>query len=474
VNPARRLPWLLAAAVALSACAHRRAGDVRGRIAVPDRYAQAAPEAAALPAAPDRWWTAFGEPALNEWIERAFAGNLSLGRAWARLEQARLAAKIAGADRIPTVNVEGSARRAQTIAQLPSGAFERTTSTFALGLAASYEVDLWGRVAATARAAAEDLRASRADLETAALTLAAETAEAWLSLEEQTAIRALIEGQLRASRDVTRLVEHRFGQGLSSALDVYQQRQLTTAIEALLPPVDARLAALRHQLAVLAGLPPGSAVPESDGILPDPPPPPGPGLPADLLRRRPDVAAAEARLRAADERTAAAIANRLPALRLGATGGTQSFDSAAIFDDWVWSLAGNLVGPLVDGGRRRAEADRAGAVRDEALDAFRLAVLQALREVEDALVLERRQIELIERLGAQRDAAGSTLAQARTSYVNGQAEYLSVLVALDRLQQTDRSLVAARRQRLAYRVQLHRALGGDWTRSLQRSTAREP
>lgn len=459
----RALRVLLLAVVAGSgaSCAHRRA-DQPPPAAVPERFASASGEAREGGVAPDRWWTSFGDPGLDAWVERVLADNRSLARAWARLEQARYAARIAGADRQPSLSLEASARRAQSQITGPSGVFERTLNQFAVGFAASYEADLWGRVAAVARAAGEDLRASRADLDTAALTLASETTEAWFAMAEQRSIRALLDDQISTSREFTELVEFRFGRGLSSALDVFQQRQQTASLESLVPAVDARIDALGHQLAVLAGIPPGIEDPPVAAALPAPPPMPDPGLPADLLRRRPDVAAAEARLRAADDRAAAAIANRLPALRLGAGIGTQSPEASDLFDTWVWNLAGNLAAPLLDGGRRKAEAGRAGAVRDEAIESYRLTVLQALREVEDALALERRQEETIDRLDAQRAAAASTLAQARTVYANGQAEYLSVLTAFDRLQQIDRARVSAQRQRLSYRVQLHRALGGDW------------
>ncbi len=448
--------------VVLWGCAHRPAPDRPATGVLPPAFSSE--EGAA---APDRWWRSFGDPGLDEWIERSLAGNLSIARAWARLEQARRAAEAAGAERAPSLSVEGSARRGRSVATIPArGTVATTASQFALGLATAYEVDLWGRVSAGIRAAAEEWTATRLDLETAAMTLAAETAEAWMALREQIALRRLLETQLAASREYVRLVEHRFGQGLASALDVYQQRQQAAGVAALVPPVEARFEVLRHQLAVLAGRPPSHApAPPAEGLV-DPPPTPAAGLPADLLRRRPDVAAAQARLRAADERLAAAVANRLPTLRLSAGAGTQSAEWSRMFDEWFWNLSGALVGPLLDGGRRRSEAERARAARDESWLAWRQTVLQAVREVEDALVQEWRQAETVRRLEEQRAAAARTLEQARVAYINGQAEYLSVLTALDRFQQAERTLVSARRQWWSHRIQLHRALGGGWTAEL--------
>jgi len=451
---------VLAMVASIAGCAHRPARTELGAVPLPERYSRGH-DTGTLAV---RWWESFGDAALTDWIERVLTNNISLARAWSRVEQARQAARMAGADEWPSVTLEGLARRSRSATVISGRETPPATfNFFSLNAAASYELDLWGRVAAQVRAATAEWSASRHDAEAAAISLAAETAEAWWSLRENEALLRLLRRQMELSEEYQRLVDTRFGAGLASALDVYQQRQQTATVAALIPPVEARADTLRHQLAVLAGEPPGALRPTPpDEDLPPPPPSPPTGLPADLLRQRPDIAAALERLNAADERWASAIANRLPALRLTGGAGTQAREISGLFDEMLWNLAAGLTAPLLDGARRQAEAERARAAREEAWHLWRQTVLQAVREVEDALAAEERMAELSKRLDEQHAAAVATLNEARASYLHGLTDYLAVLSALDRVQQVERARVSARRQWLSARVQLHRALGGGW------------
>ena len=441
----------ISAAVSFSgSCAlHRPRSADTPPIPLPDAFAHAAGERTLA----ERWWEEIGDPALNELMSEALRGSFDLARAQARLEQAEAVASAAGADRRPQLTLEAGARRARTIgAAGPQAGQAVEANTFSLGLAAAYELDLWGRVGATARAARREAEASRDDVATARLSLAAELADAWLQAREQAEQLALLETQRRAGRDYVELTERRFAEGQATALDVLQQRQQNAALGALAPPIEARYAVLRHQLAVLAGRAPGDAPAPPRG-LPELPPLPAAGVPADLLARRPDVRAAMARLAAADERIAAAVAARLPALRFSASAGYQAGEVSALFDEWIGNLIGNLALPLLDGGRRAAEVRRARAALREQAAAAAQTLLRAMREVEDALVQEERQRETARRLETQARLAAETLAQAREQHVNGLSDYLSVLTAVDRLQAIERSLVAARRQAWTYRLQ---------------------
>ncbi len=455
--PQRVRPWALAAAIAGAVgCAHRSPPPAPP-VALPPAFAAATGERAPAP----RWWEEIGDPALNALLDEALRGSLDLARARARLELAEAAASAAGAERAPQITLEGGARRVRALATGGPNAGEPVhANTFSLGLAAAYEFDLWDRVGSTARAARREAEASRDDLATARLTLAGEIAEAWLQAREQAAQLALLETQRRAARDFLELTEQRFAEGHAAALDVLQQRQQLAAIEAQIPPVEARYRVLRHQIAVLAGRAP-SAAPEPPPGLPELTPPPAAGVPGDVLERRPDVRAALARLAAADERIGAAAAARLPAIRFSGNAGYQAGEASALFDEWIGSLAGNVALPLLDGGRRAAETRRARAAAREAMAAAGQTILRALREVEDALAQEERQREAVRRLAAQAKLAAETLAQARERYAAGLSDYLTVLTALDRLQGVERSLLAARRQAWQHRIQLYRALGGE-------------
>jgi outer membrane protein TolC len=176
------------------------------------------------------------------------------------------------------------------------------------------------------------------------------------------------------------------------------------------------------------------------------------------------------RLAAADYRVAAAVAARLPALRIGAETGYESRDFGEIeniFDNWIWSLFANITWPVFDGGRRKAEVDRNKAVVKEALGAYGQVMLRALQEVEDALIQERKQAEFLIELERQVGLARDTLRAARMRYANGLSDYLPVLAALESLQTVERSQIVAERQLLSFRVQLYRALGGTWTLSME-------
>lgn len=426
---------------------------------------------------PDRWWEDFGDDELAALIDSAIAGNMELGAAWARLDQALADARKSRAGLIPEVMLEADASRSEsafqageTFQRVTGEAVQRVSSDqLLLTAAASYEVDLWRRIWALTRAGELEFGARREDVATMAMSIAGEMANAWVTLIEQRAQRELLASQAGVGERFLRLTELRFSQGLASALDVYQQRQQLASTRARIPLVEAGVQQVEHQIAVLRGTAPGGDRVTERTDLPELPPLPSTGLPADLLQRRPDVRSAALRVAAADHRVAAAVAERLPALRLTARGSYQSFAPAEdLFDTSVWNIAGNLAAPFIDGGRRRAEVDRTKAVVDEQLHAYGQAFLKAVQEVEDALVQERRQHEHLAELDRQVTFSERALVEARLRYVTGLSDYLPVLAALQTLQDAERERLAAKRQLLSFRIQLYRALGGSWTDELDR------
>ena len=201
---------------------------------------------------------------------------------------------------------------------------------------------------------------------------------------------------------------------------------------------------------------------EAPSALPDLPALPALGVPADLLSRRPDVRAAYRRARAADERVTAALAARLPTLRLSASAFLQSGGVAGLFDTLFWNIGAGLAAPLYQGGRLRAEADRAALARDERLALWADTLLVALSEVEEALILEQEQTRYLAELATQLETAERSLALAAQQYQRGVTDYVRVLSAVSALHQLEQTRLAAERQRLSHRVQLYRALGGSW------------
>jgi len=435
-------------------------------------------EAAGMPAAytgpageaalSNRWWEAFGSAELNGLVETALARNFSIAQADARLRQARALARQAGAALWPAVTAEAGAR---TVERETEGVGQTARDTYDIGLAASYELDLWGRVRSSRRAAALDAAAAELDLATAAMTLSAEVVLRYLELLEARQTRAVLEEQAATNRKTLELIELRFKRGRATALDVLQQREILVRSESLLPLQRGREQTLLSALAVLQGRAPGENPNLAGAALPAMPAFPETGLPADLLARRPDLRAAWTRLRAAEWSGAAARADRLPAFRITAGAGYENETVSTLFDNWILNLAGNLSAPLADGGRRRAEVARRAAVVDERLAAYRATALAALRDVHDAVALETVQAEALAAARKQLALAVAARERAFDRYGKGQESYLRVLSAITNEQSLRRALVEAERLHLAYRVQLYRALGGDWITVLHTTRA---
>ncbi|MFT7580455.1 MAG: multidrug efflux system outer membrane protein [Myxococcota bacterium] len=435
-------------------------------LVVPDAFAAATPEDTAAKT-PDRWWKSFAAPELDVLVGRTLAGNIDLRRGWHRIAQARALVTASESSLFPTVNVNAGVGGQRSVFNVgePVGIISNTAASYTLGIGASYELDLWGKAAAQAEAAEMDLLASRQDLESLAMTLAAQTTSVWMGMVGDLALLDLLASQEENSQTFATLIEARYAQGLASALEVYQQRQQVSALQAQRPLIEGRIRVAQHQLAALSGRTPQPAT-EGQRTLPALPAPPNTGLPVALLQRRPDIVAARMRVTAADHRVGAAIANQYPSINLSASTGFQSPDIGVLFEQWVWNLAANIVQPLFDGGRRSAEVDRQQAMVRDLLDGYASTLLSAVVEVEDALVQQAHQREHLVRLDAQLDLAAKSLAEARLRYTNGLSTYLNVLTALRTQQQTEQSRLAAYRQLLAYRIQLHRALGGSWPQCL--------
>jgi NodT family efflux transporter outer membrane factor (OMF) lipoprotein len=311
-----------------------------------------------------------------------------------------------------------------------------------------------------------DVTAAREEVNTAAMTLAAEVARRWIFIISQQMQKRLLEHQLRVNLTYLELIELRFRMSMVSALDVYQQKQVVEDIRAEIPLVEAEEQVLRHELALLLGKSPQAELKVRRVGLPEPIEIPATGLPADLLSSRPDLRRAGMRLQAAEWQVAAARANRLPAIRLTAGAQYGRGDIDVLFDNWLLSLAGNLTAPIFDGNRRAAEVDRRQALVDENLSAYRQAVLTAIKEVENALVNESKQREHIRGLEKVEAAARKALEEAGVRYRNGLTDYLPVLTQLLAVQRLERDLIRQRTNLLNARISLYRALGGTWTESL--------
>lgn len=440
---------LLATALLLSACGTHPVLE-QPRALAPDSFSGSGEQTP-----PAHWWISLDDPALTGWIEQALAANRSLRASRARLQQARALARRQGAPRWPSLSATGEAARERD-------SDDNTQELFSAGASASWELDLWGRVRNSARAAAFDARASQASLQDAAISLSAEVALTWYQLQESRLQQDLLNTQLEINHQVEEVIRLRFRQGQVGVSDVLRQEQLVEQTRGNL--VDARRTEdnLRLRLAVLAGQVPGGLSLAAPPALATLPPLPDTGVPATLLERRPDVRAALLSVRAEDRRVAAAIANRFPRIDLSASISDTAVSAGDLFSDWVSRLAAQLTIPLIDGGQRRAEVDRSRAALAVAVNQYEQTVLEALSEVEDALSAERRQHAKLASLEKQLTLSRQALSQLRTRYTQGATDYLNVLDALVSQQELERQVLAARRQLLANRITLYRTLAGGW------------
>jgi outer membrane protein, multidrug efflux system len=437
-------------------------------VALPEHWSAPAEVLAVSTEPPgERWWAELGSPELDALIEEALAANPSLPLAAARLEAASARARIAGAELSPQVAAALEAsRRRQAFVGLPiPGAEDEVltvlATTFGASLNLSWEADLWGRLRAGREAARAEVELAIEDLRGARLSLAAQTAKAWLATVEAVAQVALAEEVDASWQRTEELVEARYRRGLTDAVDLRLARSGRAAAQGLLELRRRQLDAARRQLEAILGRYPAAAL-EIASELPTPPQALPAGLPVELLTRRPDLAAAERRLEAAGHRTRQARAAFFPQLRLTASGGTLSREVGDLLDgDFaVWNLAAGILQPIFQGGRLRAGVELAEAGVEKALATYALEILRALTEVETALaaeVLLARRVAALER-AAQEAVAATESAEAR--YRAGLLPFLAVLEARRQADGVRSQLLEARRQAVTNRVDLYLALGG--------------
>lgn len=452
-----RLLLPVVAALVLAGCAITEPAS-RPDYALPTNWSELAdPTTAAIDA---QWWQAFDAPALDTLVRDARGHNPGLAIATERVVQAELQLRTAGASRLPGVNLGGSTseRRSQ-----PDGGSTTSTEASSATLSISWEVDLWGRLAAGVDAASASLAASRFDLDGARLSLDANVATTWfqtLALAERLTIAR---ENLAIAERLLALVEVRYRNGAASALDVSRQRTTVLSQRATIPPLEVQLRQTRSALALLAGQFPQQFDTPAGQLAALSVPNVSAGLPSDLLVRRPDIAAAEARLAATDANVAAARAALLPSVQLSGSGGLASAALLSLADPTrSVSLAASLAQTIFDGGRLRAQVDTARSRQRELVETYRQSVLTALKEVEDALGNAARARELEESQRAIRDEAQRTLSLSELRYREGADDLAAVLDAQRTLFQTQDQLAQQRLARLTAATDLYKALGGGW------------
>ncbi len=406
----------------------------------------------------DDWWQAFGDPALSALVTRALAGNVDLEVAVARVAEARAAEALARAQLLPQVGGTVPETQGQTLS--PFGTPSRAVG-IQPGVTASYDLDLFGRLRQASRAARAQLLASEGARDTVRLATAASAASGYITLRALDQRLDIARGTLAARADALRIARRRYEAGYSSRLEYRQAEGEYSATAQLVPAAELAISRQENALSVLTGQPPG---PIARGLPLDQLVPPliPDGLPADLLRRRPDLFQAEQLLVAADRLLDSQRAAMLPNLAL--TGSAGLVLSTALANPvGVFSIGASVLAPIFDGGRLAAQEDAATARRDQAAFAYRRAALIAFREVDDALAGVRRTGEQANDLAQQTKAARGALQNASNRYRAGYSAYIEQLDAQRSLLTAELSLVQTRTDRLTSYVALYQAMGGGWS-----------
>jgi multidrug efflux system outer membrane protein len=434
-------------------------------IQIPTRFHNAPPDASPVRLL-DRWWQVFQDPVLNRLVPEALKNNLDIKQAAARVQEVRAVLAQTHADRWPTLGFQGEGKRQKyaTIPGIPFYSGQKTT-VYTASIPASFELDLWGKLARAEEAAVDDLLAAEESRRTVAQTVAAETVTLYLQIEAFERRIQIAENSIISFRRSLDFVENRYRRGLTSVLDVRQARRVLAQGESNLPSLRQELGIAQQKLAILLGRYPENSPPrthESDYLkLPQEIPA---GLPSELLLRRPDIRTSEASLKAANARVGVAVASRFPSISLTGNLGYSSNELTQLLDQngQLWSIALGLTQPIFDAGKLKAGQRAAEARYRQAEADYAKTLLNAFSEVEGALLTREEKLKQRERLMVLVNEARATQKVAESRYIRGLENYLTVLDSQQSRYQAEDSLVLVDLSILSNRVTLYRALGGGW------------
>lgn len=449
--------------MALAACVLLASGCIGPRPETPKAASVAPPttwrsSAGTGKAIDATWWQGFGDPVLTQLIETALANNDDLAIAAARVDEARAQTALARSQLLPALDAGALAQRSRSVSAFGKPVVQNSGGP---QLQLSFDTDLFGRLRNADAAARAALLASEGARDTARLAVISATASSYITLRALDARLTTARETLTSRAEALRIARRRATVGYTSMLELRQAEAEYKATEQLVPVAALAVTRQEDSLSVLIGQPP-AAIARGIAIdrltapaVPD-------GLPADLLRRRPDIFAAEQQIVAADRNLDAARAAFLPDIRLT---GTTGLALSSLLPDpiTIWSIGASALAPIFEGGRLKAQADTAAARRDQAAFGYRKTALTAFREVEDALAATQRIGEQVDALQGQRGALAAALHLANNRYHAGYAAYLDVLDAERGLLNAELVLIQARADRLNAYVALYQAMGGGWS-----------
>jgi NodT family efflux transporter outer membrane factor (OMF) lipoprotein len=416
--------------------------------------------------APDlgRWWHNLGDPLLSDIVRQALDANLDLRNAQARLREARARRAVALAGFFPAVDASGSRSRSQSSRETGSG---MTRELYSGSLDASWKLDVFGGTRRGFEAAEADFESSLAELHAAQVTVAAEAALSYVEMRALQERLRIARDNLASQTETLQLTQWRAQAGLVDSQDVAQARSNREQTRSQIPLLETSLAETQHSLEILLGKQPGSlrARLDVEAGLPAVPERIAAGIPADTLRQRPDIRAAERALAAETARVGVAEAARYPSFNISGSIGLEALTFRALGggDAGTSSLLAGITVPIFEAGRLKNQVEIQDAVREQALVAYEKAVLTALQEVENALVSLTRSRERAQALGDATDAARSAADMARLRYGSGLIDFQSVLDTERSVRTIEDSLASARADGVLALIRLYKAMGGGWS-----------
>jgi len=400
-----------------------------------------------------KWWEIFEDSELNRLIEHALISNLSLQATWERLSQARAVALKSGASLYPSLSFLSES------STIKNGV---STNSFSAGVAASYEIDLWGRLNNTVDASLFELKASKENLISASISLSAEIASTWYRLKEQHNLATVLKKQIQLNEKHLKITEQKFRSAQAKASDIIQQRQIVESVKGEAILTNGRIELFEHQLALLLGDNAKNLKYSQNSNFSLITELPKMEVPSELLMQRPDVKMAYYKLQASNKQLSSAVADQYPKFTISSSLRSNSISASDIFTNWLSSLVANISAPLFDGYMRKAEVQRSEAIRNEQLYLYSHTLLNALKDVEDSISKVTHQKHYLDSLNRQVELSNLSLKQIREQYIHANSSFISFLNAQLSLQNLQRNQISASRELIENIISLHRALSSGW------------
>ena len=411
----------------------------------------------------DSWWSLYDNAELDELENRLIAGNPTLAAAVANYAQAKALGDQARAGLFPTLALNAGAQRAHNSVNAPVTNAGRSYDDYLVGGSVSYELDLWGQIRNEVRAGEANAAASAADLESARLSLVAQLVQDYVQLRSLDQQSAILEDTVQAFTRALSITQQRHAAGIAPGLDVAQAQTQLDAARSQASQILVQRALMEHAIAALIGMSASTFALKPAIVHIELPQVPS-GLPTTLLERRPDVAAAERRMIAANAEIGVARAAYFPSLTLNAQGGYQSTSVTNLLSapSSFWALGPNVLLSVFDGGLRRAQVAQARALFDASAANYRGTALAAFQQVEDSLAALNHYHDAALEERAAVDAAQRTLDLSMALYKQGATDYLTVVTSQTALLQAQLQALNLDTLQLLGSVDLVRALGGGW------------